>query len=153
MLKDWISLVMLHKQLKRMKSVYALTAPAHWVLRSLPLTLRSVWEWGETVRGWQKSQCFLWHIHIRTHTHARTHTTTLIRQKTPTNESEHEPSDDNEDDWSYHSEKVSGSKKMRKDKPVTSSPRRGTTSRGPGRPSKLAREMEEINLSKVNLLC
>ncbi len=85
-------------------------------------------------------------------THIYTNTAILIRQKTPTNDSEHEPSDDNEDDWSYHSEKGSGSKKIRRDKVVTNSPRRGTTSRGPGRPSKQSREMEEVNLSKVSIL-
>ena len=67
------------------------------------------------------------------------------RQKTPTNESEQEPSDDNEDDWSYH---IGGNKKMKKDKSLASnSPRRGGNNRGPGRPNKLVRESEEMSSS------
>lgn len=82
------------------------------------------------------------------------------RQKTPTNESEQEPSDDNEDDWSYQIEKVGGNKKMKKDKSMASnSPRRGANNRGPGRPSKHIREPEDmsssstsqLNLPKVNI--
>ena len=147
MLRDWIFSAMHLKRWRRMKSVCVQTAHVHWVLRNLPLILKSAWEWAETVHDWQtRSQYMSYSILVVYPVYSHT----LKRQKTPTNESEHEPSDDNEDDWSYHTEKAG--KKLKKDRVVISSPRRGATSRGPGRPSKQVREHDEMaSLAQINL--
>lgn len=74
----------------------------------------------------------------------------ICRQKTPTNESEQEVSDDNEDDWTYHNEKNGGHKKSKKEKIlISNSPRRGGNSRAPGKSMKHTREPDESTASSV----